>query len=462
MKMLVTSNSAAAFSFAVLALAAAVLMRRKKRSCVNCSPGRLRRGWICTDAPSGLSDTAILRFERQYILPKIRASGQARLSSSSVLVVGAGGLGSPVISLLAAAGVGRIGVVDGDVVEVSNLHRQLLHSERDVGLLKAESAAQKIREINSEVIVDVHSEFVEVDNVRNLVEAYDFVVEATDSLMSKYLINDACRWAGKSFILAAAQGVEGQVALFVPGGACYRCVFSKPSPVEHRTSCADDGVLGPVPYIVGSMQALQTIQYLAAAPEDRNDFGNYVHIFDGHVGSLGMRRIKVSPQRRKTCALCGDTPTIQSLKDSAIFAEEHKLMATCNIPTNKIYDIKVPTVSWTAVECMDPSRVLLLDVRAKIMHEARQIVQAHFFPFDDLETHIEEIRQLVKTKIQALHQTQPHAVLDVLVFCRRGNDSKLGARLLSQHLGALPCNVSHIAGGVNSFIKDAYLSPPPL
>ncbi len=208
------------------------------------------------------------RYSRQLCMPEIGPEGQEKLLSSKVLVIGAGGLGSPAALYLAAAGVGTIGLADGDTVDLSNLQRQILHSTETLGVAKTESAAGRLRALNPDVQVICHPVFVGDDNIDALIEPYDFIVECTDSFEAKYRINDACFRAGKPFCHGAVIRFFGQIMSYVPGrGPCYRCAFRQPPDPENAPDAKKLGVVGAVPGVIGSLQALEAIKYLTGAGE---------------------------------------------------------------------------------------------------------------------------------------------------------------------------------------------------
>ena len=205
----------------------------------------------------------VLRYSRQMLLPQVGPDVQKRLLGGSVLVIGAGGLGCPVILYLAGAGVGRIGIVDFDKVEVSNLHRQVAHKEEGTGMNKAESAKQAALALNSSIVVEAHDTTFTSAIGLDLVSRYDVVVDATDNPGTRYLINDACVLRKKPLISGAALGLNGQLSVYNHnGGPCYRCVFPEPAPRSTFVSCSDGGVLGPVPGVIGCQQALETLKVL--------------------------------------------------------------------------------------------------------------------------------------------------------------------------------------------------------
>ncbi len=207
------------------------------------------------------------RYARQIVLKGVGEEGQMRLLKGRVLVIGAGGLGSPASMYLAAAGVGTLGIADADKVDVSNLQRQIAHGTEDVGTPKTESARQTINKMNPDVTVHAYEMFVNEENIMELLKNYDFVIDATDNFTSKFLINDACVKAGKPFCHAGILGFQGQIMTYVPGkGPCYRCIFQNP-PGDEVPDCKQTGVIGAAAGVIGSLQAMEALKYLLGAGE---------------------------------------------------------------------------------------------------------------------------------------------------------------------------------------------------
>ena len=208
------------------------------------------------------------RYARHLIMKGFGLEAQEKLLAGSVLVVGAGGLGSPVALYLAAAGVGRIGIVDSDVVDLSNLQRQILHTEADVGIPKALSAAQSMNAINSGITVEPHCMLVDDDNAEELFAQYDFVIDASDNFDTKFLINDVCVRMGKPFCHGSVMGFDGQMLTYVPGrGPCYRCIFKEPPPAETARTAKTEGIIGAVAGAIGCLQAMEAIRFLTGVGE---------------------------------------------------------------------------------------------------------------------------------------------------------------------------------------------------
>lgn len=258
----------------------------------------------------GLTDEQLERYSRHIVLKGFGVKGQKRLLSSSVLIVGAGGLGSPAALYLAAAGVGRIGIVDSDVVELSNLQRQIAHGTADLNRSKVESMAASIHAINPDIEVVEHKEWLDSTNAADIIAPYDFVIEGTDNFPTKFLVNDACVLRGKPFCHGGILRFQGQVMTYVPGrGPCYRCVFKEPPPPDAAPSCSQAGVIGAVAGVVGSLQAMEAIKYVAGVGEL---ICGRLLTYDALHGVF--TEIPLAPHE-PNCPVCGDKPTITTLVD---------------------------------------------------------------------------------------------------------------------------------------------------
>ena len=257
----------------------------------------------------GLTEQQIERYSRQIILKEVGGPGQKKLLASKVLIVGAGGLGSPAALYLAAAGVGTIGIIDADRVDLTNLQRQIIHFSNDVGKEKVVSAEQKIKAINPDVTVEVCSERLRAANAQQIIRDYDFVLDGTDNFPAKYLINDACYFEKVPFSHAGILRFDGQMITVLPGQtACYRCVFDKPPPAGLVPSCSEAGVLGPLAGVIGCLQATEVLKYLLGVGELLT---NRLFIFDG----LGLQFREVKVSRNPDCRICGQKASITKLVD---------------------------------------------------------------------------------------------------------------------------------------------------
>lgn len=250
----------------------------------------------------------VLRYGRHIILSEVGGAGQHRLLEAKVLLVGAGGLGSPAALYLAAAGVGTLGIVDFDTVDLSNLQRQILHEYADVGRLKVDSAADRLARMNPDVRVVKHPDRLSSENALEVFSGYDVVLDGTDNFATRYLINDACVLLGKPLVHGSIFRFEGQCTVFAPGKGCYRCLFASPPPPGTVPSCAEAGVFGVLPGIVGSMQAVEALKWILGIGEP---LVNRLVLFD----ALSMEFREVKLRQNPACPVCGDAPTIRELVD---------------------------------------------------------------------------------------------------------------------------------------------------
>ncbi len=251
----------------------------------------------------------LTRYSRHFMLPEVGEAGQAKLLDAKVLLLGAGGLGSPTALYLAAAGVGTLGIVDHDVVDLSNLQRQILHNNERIGVPKVESARIAIESLNPDVRVVAHQERLSSDNVMEIFKQYDIIVDGCDNFPTRYLVNDACVMLGKPNVHGSIFQFEGMASVFAPGrGPCYRCLFPEPPPPGAAPSCAEAGVLGVLPGLIGCVQALETIKLILGA--GRPLIGRMVH-FDTLSMEVRVNRLRRDP----SCPMCGDHPTITKLID---------------------------------------------------------------------------------------------------------------------------------------------------
>jgi len=254
------------------------------------------------------TDEQIERYSRHIILPEVGGKGQAKLLESKVFVLGAGGLGSPSLLYLAAAGVGTIGVADGDVVDVSNLQRQIIHDNNTVGMAKVESARRSIEALNPDVKVNTFNGRLDTENIREILRDYDVVLDGSDNFPTRYLMNDASFFEGKTLVSGSMFRFDGQVSVFKPseGFPCYRCLYPEPPPKGMVPSCSEAGVLGALAGVIGVLQAVETIKEILSIGKS---LAGELLIFDAL--SMGFRKVKV--RRDPECALCGENATIKEL-----------------------------------------------------------------------------------------------------------------------------------------------------
>ena len=269
-------------------------------------------GWknagLSFKVPTVLSDAQQIRYSRHTMLPDVGEEGQLKLLDSSVLLIGAGGLGSPAAMYLAAAGVGRLGIVDYDTVDISNLQRQLLHGEKDVGRPKIDSAADRLQDINPDVEVEGYNVPLRSFNAIDIISGYDLVLNGSDNFPTRYLVNDACHLLGKPLVDGSIFMFEGQVTVFDGTGPCYRCLYPDPPPPGEVPSCAEAGVMGVLPGIVGSIQAVEAIKLMVGFGESL--IGRMLMV---DTADMTVRILKIG--KNPECPLCGDHPTVTELID---------------------------------------------------------------------------------------------------------------------------------------------------
>ncbi len=271
-----------------------------------------------------LSNEELERYSRHLILKEIGYKGQKKLAEAKVLIIGAGGLGAPAAMYLAAAGVGTIGIADSDVVDLSNLQRQVIHTTEDIGLPKAESAAETMRAINPNVNVKTYNELICSENILGIIEDYDFILDGTDNFPAKFLINDACVMADKPFTHAGILRFTGQIMTVIPHESpCYRCVFENPPKKGEVPTCREAGVIGAMAGVVGSLQALEAVKYITGAGELLT---GKMLTFDALT--MNFRTVPFS-KRREDCQICSDHPTITELIDYE--------QSTCDISSGKMF-----------------------------------------------------------------------------------------------------------------------------
>ena len=359
-----------------------------------------------------LSEEEKIRYARQTILPMIGQAGQMRLKNARVLLIGAGGLGSSPAIYLAAAGVGTIGLVDADVVSLSNLHRQILHYTSDIDKPKVISAYEKLKQINPHVKVVAHQKRLNAENAQTILADYDLIIDGTDNLPSRYLINDACFFLEKIFIFGGVQQFEGQLSIFGPGGPCYRCFFREMPPPDEMPSCAEAGVIGVVPGIIGLMQANEAIKWICKIGEPL--LGRLM-IFDAL--SVHWRNIKI--KKDPECPLCGTHPTIHTL-------EEY----TWNCSTQE----EITVQELKKLRDQQPN-LYLLDVREQAEWDIARIKGAHLKPLSTLEKNFQDIPK-----------DKP-----VYCFCKLGGRSAKAIKFLkSQGYSSL----INIKGGIQAWSEE--------
>jgi sulfur-carrier protein adenylyltransferase/sulfurtransferase len=340
---------------------------------------------------STLTNEELQRYARHLILPEFGKAGQEKLKHSSVLCVGAGGLGSPLSMYLAAAGVGRIGIVDFDVVDVSNLQRQIIHGQSTLGSRKVESARARLLDINPHIKIDIHETALSSQNAREIVRQYDAVADGTDNFPTRYLVNDACVLEGKPNIYASIFRFDGQATVFNhQDGPCYRCLYPEPPPPGMVPSCAEGGVLGVLPGIVGCMQALETIKVLTGIGETLT---GRLTVFD----ALGMKFRELKIRKDPKCPICGEHPTVTELIDYHQF---------CGVPTDEesAKAQQAAKAQETLPEKVTPQEVksrmdagdkpVLIDIRNPNELDICKLEYDHWIPMPEIEARLHELEHL--------------------------------------------------------------------
>ena len=328
------------------------------------------------------SNDEIARYSRHLIMPEVTMEGQKRLKAASVLCIGTGGLGSPIALYLAAAGIGRLGLVDGDTVDFSNLQRQILHGTKDVGRKKINSARDSIREVNPNVQVDLYDAFFTSENARQIAEPYDVIIDGTDNFPTRYCSNDVSVFLKKPNVYGSIFRFDGQATVFAPhlGGPCYRCMFPEPPPPGMVPSCAEGGVLGVLPGVVGVIQAIEAIKLIMGIGEPL--IGRLLH-FDAL--KLKFREFKL--RKDPKCPVCSENPTITELVDYEQF---------CGIPQAKAAEAEetmVPTISAIELKAKQVrgDRFVLLDVREPFEFDICSIPGARLIPLGELAARMSEL-----------------------------------------------------------------------
>lgn len=377
-----------------------------------------------------LSQQELRRYSKQILLPQVGIEGQEKLARASVLIIGAGGLGSPISLYLAAAGVGRIGLVDPDQVSLSNLQRQILYSSGMTGEMKVEAAKQRLMDLNPDCQVDIFRVAFTAQNAQEIAEGFEILVDGTDNLTTRYLINDLCVLTSRPYVFGAIQQFDGQMALFDSRiGPCYRCVFGDPPPAEHIPLPADSGVLGVLPGLVGLLQAAETLKIILGIGETLA--GKLVLI---NSLNAGFEHIEV--QKDPSCRVCGEDPTIKALLNYA----EHCGASHRNEPIDLDEDCEI-TPSELAERLKHGNDIHLVDLRTTMERDISQIPGA---------VHI-SYHQLGK-KMDELDQGAEH-----VLFCRAGKTSVWAQKYLHK---AGFSKVRYLKGGINAWAEEIDPSMP--
>ncbi|WP_416180990.1 molybdopterin-synthase adenylyltransferase MoeB [Chloroflexus sp.] len=376
-----------------------------------------------------LSNEEIARYSRHLIMPEVGMAGQRRLKQGSVLLIGAGGLGSPLALYLAAAGVGHIGLVDFDVVDASNLQRQIIHGTSTVGVAKTESAKRRLQDLNPYIEITTYETQITSQNALELMQPYDVIVDGTDNFPTRYLTNDACVLLGKPNVYGSIFRFEGQATVFSArdGGPCYRCLYPEPPPPGLVPSCAEGGVLGVLPGVIGTIQATEVIKLLTGIGEPL--IGRLL-LYD----ALAMRFRELKLRRNPSCPVCGDHPTITELIDYEQFCglvEEPTLSNQFEITPRELAE-------WLE----RPDRPFLLDVRNPYEVAIASIPGTDkLIPIDQLPERINEL----------------DSAREMVVYCRSGARSGRAVELLKS-VGFR--KVKNLVGGILRWADEVDPSVP--
>ncbi|XP_033095358.1 adenylyltransferase and sulfurtransferase MOCS3-like [Anneissia japonica] len=365
-----------------------------------------------------LDKHAIGRYSRQLILPEIGTKGQKSIMNSSVLIVGAGGLGCPATLYLAAAGIGKLGIIDYDEVELSNLHRQVLHKETNLNVKKAESASTYAMELNSGCQCIPYHVQLDSTNAMDIIKNYDIVLDCTDNAATRYLLNDACVLSKKPLVSGSALRFEGQLTVYNhEGGPCYRCLYPKPPPPEAVTNCSDGGVLGPT------------------------SFSQKLFMFDGLNGTFRTICLR---GRQKSCVVCGDDPSVTELIDYEQFcgASATDKCQKLNLldKTDHVTVEHLLSVSTTNT----PS--VYIDVRPQVEFDICHLKNFQNIPLNKIAS--EEHIALLNQQITSLCANEEKGQLTVYILCKQGNDSQKAVLKLKEKLDSTIVKIKNIQGGL--------------
>ena len=372
------------------------------------------------ETKQALSHAEMLRYSRHLLLPEVGVSGQRKLKAARVLTVGAGGLGSPLSLYLAAAGVGTIGIVDFDLVDLTNLQRQIVHGTSTLGRPKLDSAEERLTDLNPNVKIERHETRLTSQNAMEILREYDIVVDGTDNFPTRYLVNDACVLLGKPNVYGSIFRFEGQASLFyAEQGPCYRCLYSEPPPPGLVPSCAEGGVLGVLPGIIGSIQALETIKWIIGAG---NSLVGRLLLFD----ALKLRFRELELRKDPACPLCGSNPSIRELIDYEAF---------CGIGAEPLYEGPEITAEELRAELDVKGRDLdVIDVREPHEWEIAHIEGARLIPLNQLPERLGELNG--------------HS--EIVTHCHHGARSMKALEILK---GAGFSKVRSLAGGIDTWAE---------
>ncbi|CAL7946144.1 unnamed protein product [Xylocopa violacea] len=390
----------------------------------------------------GLSNKEISRYSRQIFLPEIGVKGQIKLKNSAILIVGAGGLGCPAALYLASAGVGHIGIIDYDDVEINNLHRQLLYAEINIGTPKVNAAVESLNRLNSDIKITPYKIQLDSTNALEIIKCYDVVIDATDNVATRYLLNDACVLSKKPLVSGSALRFEGHLSVFNYNGPCYRCIFPIPPPPETVTNCGDGGVFGPAVGTIGVLQALEALKIVLGLPRV---LSGQLLLFDGL--ETKFRNISLRA-KNANCVVCGEHSTIHKLIDYEQFCG-----AKANDKDPKLNLLKkeerISVEEYNTALKSNTKAHVLIDVRSPEEFEICHLTNSINIPLSDINNN--EKISIIKNKIQEIQEQ--HNETSLYVMCRRGNDSQKAVRSLQKTFSDSNLDIKDIIGGIHAWIK---------
>ncbi len=372
-----------------------------------------------------MSQAEILRYSRHLMMPEVGLAGQEKLKAASVLVVGTGGLGSPIALYLAAAGIGRIGLVDYDLVESSNLQRQVIHGGASLGQPKVDSARARLLDLNPFIQVEAHNRVFDSSNAREIAAGYDILVDGTDNFPTRYLLNDLAALTGRPYVYGSIFRFEGQVSVFdARSGPCYRCLFPEPPPPGAVPSCAEAGVFGVLPGTIGTLQASEVIKLILGIGEP---LIGKLALYDALEMSLQLIQLRKNP----ACPLCGPQASIRELIDYEAF---------CGVPARRAESAPVGggrDISPTELSerLARGERIQILDVRHPVEQQVSALPGALSIPLETLPARMAEV----------------DPTLPLVVFCRTGERS---ARALALLVNSGYTQIYNLTGGINAWVRS--------
>lgn len=374
-------------------------------------------------------------------MPEIGIKGQIKLKNSAILIVGAGGLGCPAALYLASAGVGHIGIIDYDDIEINNLHRQLLYTESNIGISKANAAVETLNRLNSTIKVIPYKIQLDSNNALDIIKSYDVILDATDNVATRYLLNDACVLNNKPLVSGSALKFEGHLSVFNYNGPCYRCIFPKPPPPETVTNCGDGGVFGPAVGTIGILQALEALKIVLDLP---CILSGQLLLFDGletKFRNISLRAKNVN------CVVCGDHPTIHKLIDYEQFCGAKANDKNPNL--NLLKKEERISVEEYNIMKVDAKAHILIDVRSAEEFEICHLKNSINIPLNDINN--DEKINFIKNKIQEMQKQYDKTTL--YVICRRGNDSQKAVINLQTVFKESNLEIKDIIGGIHAWSK---------